>query len=53
MVTVGFVALESMASGVPVVGCNAGGVPSLIANNTDGLLHEVGRADVSHKDLAP
>jgi sulfoquinovosyltransferase len=28
--TLGFVVLESMASGVPVIGANAGGIPNLI-----------------------
>lgn len=36
--TLGFVVLESMASGVPVVGVNAGGVPDLICHNRTGLL---------------
>jgi alpha-1,6-mannosyltransferase len=35
--TFGLVVLEAMASGVPVVGCRAGGVPELIAPGT-GLL---------------
>ena len=38
--TLGFVVLESMASGVPVVAANAGGIPSIITNETDGFLVE-------------
>jgi sulfoquinovosyltransferase len=38
--TLGFVVLESMASGVPVVGANAGGIPSIITNEKDGFLVE-------------
>lgn len=40
--TLGFVVLESMASGVPVVGANAGGIPSLIHDEQDGFLVEPG-----------
>jgi len=40
--TLGFVVLESMASGVPVVGCNAGGIPSIIDDGVTSMLHEVG-----------
>lgn len=43
--TLGFVVLESMASGVPVVGANAGGIPSLITNEKDGFLVEPGDID--------
>jgi sulfoquinovosyltransferase len=44
--TLGFVVLESMASGVPVVGANAGGIPSLIKDGDDGFLVETGDIDV-------
>jgi len=40
--TLGFVVLESMASGVPVIGANAGGIPSLIHDGDDSFLVETG-----------
>ena len=43
--TLGFVVLESMASGVPVVGANAGGIPSIIHDEEDGFLVEPGDID--------
>ena len=43
--TLGFVVLESMASGVPVVAANAGGIPSIITNEKDGFLVETGDID--------
>lgn len=36
--TLGFVVIESMASGVPVVGANFGGIPSIIKDGKTGLL---------------
>ena len=36
--TLGFVVIESMASGVPVVGARAGGIPSIIKDGKTGLL---------------
>ena len=36
--TLGFVVMESMASGVPVIGVRAGGVPDLIEHNRTGFL---------------
>ena len=43
--TLGFVVLESMASGVPVVGAKAGGIPDLIKDGEDGFLVEPGNTD--------
>jgi sulfoquinovosyltransferase len=36
--TLGFVVIESMASGVPVVGARAGGIPNIIKDGKTGLL---------------
>jgi len=44
--TLGFVVLESMASGVPVVGAKAGGIPSLIRDGETGYLVEPGNMEV-------
>ena len=43
--TLGLVALESMASGVPVVGARAGGLPFAVSDGVGGLLHEPGSVD--------
>jgi len=51
--TLGFVVLESMASGVPVVGANAGGIPGIIDHGKTGYLVEPGDVDgfVQHLEL--
>jgi glycosyltransferase involved in cell wall biosynthesis len=43
--TLGFVAMEAMASGVPVVGARAGGIPDVISDGVDGFLFTPGDAD--------
>lgn len=44
--TLGFVVLESMASGVPVIGCAAGGIPDLIREGDTGYLVPPGQIDL-------
>lgn len=43
--TLGFVVLESMASGVPVVGARAGGIPDIIDDSRTGFLFAPGSLD--------
>lgn len=43
--TLGFVVLESMASGVPVVGARAGGIPDIIDDSRTGYLFSPGSYD--------
>ncbi len=40
--TLGFVAMEAMASGVPAVGARAGGIPDVIEDGVDGLMFTPG-----------
>ena len=40
--TLGFVAMEAMASGVPVVGARAGGIPDVIDEGSNGLMFSPG-----------
>lgn len=43
--TLGFAGLEAMASGVPVIGANAGGIPHLLTDGVEGFLVEPHDAD--------
>lgn len=52
--TLGFVAMESMASGVPVVGADAGGIPFVIDDGATGFLvppHDAGAMTVRLRQL--
>lgn len=50
--TLGFVVLESMASGVPVVGARAGGIPDIIDHEDTGFLVTPGDTDQFVKCLS-
>lgn len=43
--TLGFVVLEAMASGCPVVAARAGGIPDLVDHEESGVLYDPERAD--------
>ena len=43
--TLGFAGLEAMASGVPVLGADAGGIPDLFTHGTEGFLFEPHNTD--------
>ena len=36
--TLGFVVIEAMASGLPIVAANAGGIPSIVDDDSNGIL---------------
>jgi glycosyltransferase involved in cell wall biosynthesis len=43
--TLGFVALEALSSGCPVVAADAGGIPDLVEHGTSGLLFDPERPE--------
>ena len=47
----GLALMEAMATGLPTVATNVGGIPELIENEKDGLLSEVDPNDIAEKML--
>lgn len=45
--TLGFVVLEAMSSGTPVVAADAGGIPDMIRSGENGLLYDPARFDAA------
>ncbi len=45
----GLAALEAMATGVPVIGANVGGLPEVVENGVSGVLGEAGDVDAMAK----
>lgn len=50
--TLGFVAMEAMASGVPVVGARAGGIPDVIQHGSNGFMFTPGNLGELSKQLS-
>jgi glycosyltransferase involved in cell wall biosynthesis len=50
--TLGFVVLEALSSGLPVVAANAGGIPDLVRDGENGILFDPDRPENAAKAIA-